>query len=160
MPQKKIIISTRNSRVWNWNELLEGFSRRKKKRRAPSKVYLAHREIARATITARVDYFAFVHGFEYGRIAIKDQKRCWGSCSAKQNLNFNYKLLFLPPELLDYIVVHELCHLRHLHHRSTFWEEVEKIIPEYKERILALRTIERTYGGSVARLSQLTKQNT
>ncbi len=133
--------------------------RKKKKKRNVSKVYLAHREIARATITARVQHFATEYGFEYGRIAIKDQKRCWGSCSAKQNLNFNYKLLFLPPELLDYIVVHELCHLRHLHHRPTFWEEVEKIMPEYRERILQLRTIERTYGGSVAKLSRLAEQN-
>ena len=132
---------------------------RKKVRRkkAPAKVYLAHRETARLVITARVKYFAELYDFSYGRIAVKDQKRCWGSCSTKKNLNFNYKLLFLPPDLLDYIVVHELCHLRHFHHQPAFWTEVEKIIPDYKERILALRAIERNYGSSVAKLGKLTK---
>lgn len=131
--------------------------KRKRKKRTPSKTYLAHREVARAVITSRVNYFASEYGFEYGRIAIKDQKRCWGSCSAKQNLNFNYKLLFLPSEIIDYIVVHELCHLRYLHHQPIFWEEVEKIMPEYKKRILQLRVIERTYGSSVQKLARLTK---
>lgn len=139
--------------------MLQILFKRRKIKRKPSKIYLNNREVAREIITSRVEYFATKYNFSYGRIAIKDQKRCWGSCSAKQNLNFNYKLLFLPPELLDYIVVHELCHLRHFHHKSTFWEEVEKIIPEYRERILQLRTIERTYGGSVSKLSQLAKQN-
>lgn len=122
--------------------------RQKKIAKKPSKVYLAHREVARALITDRVSHYATKYGFAYGRIAIKDQKRCWGSCSTKNNLNFNYKLIFLPTELLDYIVVHELCHLRHFHHRAEFWEEVGKIIPDYKDRVLQLRTIEHTYGSS------------
>jgi len=129
--------------------------RRAKKKSVPPKVYLAHRETARAVITGRVQHYASVYGFSYGRIAIKNQKRCWGSCSTKQNLNFNYKLLFLPVELLDYIVVHELCHLRHFHHQPAFWEEVEKIIPNYKERIQALRAIERNYGSSALKLAKL-----
>ena len=133
-------------------------SKRKKKVKKPSKIYLAHKENARTVIAARVNYFAVEHGFSYGRIAIRDQKRCWGSCSTKRNLNFNYKLLFLPFELLDYIVVHELCHLRHFHHRKEFWLEVEKIIPEYKERVSALRDIERTHGSSADKLIKLSKE--
>jgi predicted metal-dependent hydrolase len=124
--------------------------RRKKKK--PAVAYLKHKEHARAIITARVHHYATQEGFVFGRIAIKNQKRCWGSCSTKQNLNFNYKLAFLPLELIDYIVVHELCHLRHFHHRAEFWAEVESIIPEYKERIQTLRTIERTHGSSVDKL--------
>ncbi|MFN3188711.1 MAG: M48 family metallopeptidase [Candidatus Paceibacteria bacterium] len=126
-----------------------------RRKKSPSKVYLTHRETARFVITNRVNYFAELHNFEYGRIAIKDQKKCWGSCSTKKNLNFNYKLLFLPPELLDYIVVHELCHLRHFHHQPTFWAEVRKIIPDYKIRIQELRAIERDYGSSALRLAKL-----
>ena len=124
--------------------------RRKKKK--PALTYLKHKEYAREIITARVHHYAIQEGFVFGRIAIKNQKRCWGSCSTKQNLNFNYKLAFLPLELIDYIVVHELCHLRHFHHQAEFWAEVESIIPEYKERIQALRTIERTHGLSVEKL--------
>lgn len=126
----------------------------KKPKRAPAKVYLAHREEARSVITARVQYFAAEHGFLYGRIAIKDQKRCWGSCSAKRNLNFNYKLLFLPPEIRDYIVVHELCHLRQLNHGPLFWAEVETILPGYRQARSQLRTLEKTCGTSITALQR------
>lgn len=116
----------------------------RKRKKKPSATYLKHREYARAVITARVEYFAQQHNFTYGRIAIKNQRRCWGSCSAKQNLNFNYRLVFLPPEIIDYVVVHELCHLRHFHHRAEFWAEVEAILPNYQALLLALRAIEQT----------------
>jgi predicted metal-dependent hydrolase len=118
------------------------FMVRKRKKR-PSAMYLKHRKYARAVITARVKYFAGQYDFAYGRIAIKNQKRCWGSCSTKGNLNFNYKLVFLPSEIIDYIVVHELCHLRHFHHRAEFWAEVAVILPDYKTSLNALREIEK-----------------
>lgn len=138
--------------------MLQVLFRRKKRKRKPSKIYLDNREKARTIITSRVEHFAKEYDFSYGRITIKDQKRCWGSCSTKKNLNFNYKLIFLPAELLDYVVVHELCHLRHFHHRVTFWKEVEKIIPDYKKRVFALRSIECKYGSSATKLIQLTRQ--
>jgi len=127
------------------------FKHKKKRVRRPAKSYLAHRESARAIITQRVQHYADGFGFSYGRIAIKNQKRCWGSCSTKKNLNFNYKLAFLPIEILDYVVVHELCHLRHFHHGPSFWIEVERILPNYKERMMNLRYIERTSGAAFTR---------
>lgn len=93
--------------------------------------YLRHKEEARAFITERVAYWNSFYGFEHGRIAVKDTKRIWGSCSRKGNLNFSYALLFLPRELADYIVVHELCHLKEHNHSSRFWALVQKHQPDY-----------------------------
>ncbi|MCF7906626.1 M48 family metallopeptidase [Patescibacteria group bacterium] len=71
---------------------------------------------------------------EYKNIYIKNQKTIWGSCSSNKNLNFNYKIIYIPKELREYIIVHELCHLKEMNHSKKFWNEVEKIIPDYKER--------------------------
>ena len=93
--------------------------------------YLKHREEARGFLTERVAYWNKQYGFTYGRIAIKDTKRLWGSCSRKGNINFSYALLFLPRELADYVVVHELCHLAELNHSKQFWALVAQRLPEY-----------------------------
>ena len=82
----------------------------------------------------RVAHFAAILKVSYGRIAIRTQRTKWGSCSSKGNLNFNVLLMLAPPEVLDYIVVHELCHRKHLNHSAAFWAEVERIMPDYRER--------------------------
>lgn len=129
--------------------------RRRRARRVPAATYLAHKEIARAVLTERVRLFAPLVGVTPGRIAIRDTRRSWGSCSSKGNLNFNYKLLFLPACWRDYIVVHELCHLHHLNHSAAFWAEVARIMPDYRDRALALRQFERTHGTAVVVLQKV-----
>lgn len=89
---------------------------------------------ARLHIPERVAYFAKRMEVSYGRISIRHQKTRWGSCSGKGNLNFNCMLMAMPPEIQDYVVVHELCHLKEMNHSAKFWAEVEKILPDYKER--------------------------
>ena len=84
-------------------------------------------------IPERVEYFAKVIGVTYGKITIRNQKTRWGSCSSKGNLNFNCLLMLAPPEVLDYVVVHELCHRKQMNHSKAFWLEVEKVLPDYKE---------------------------
>jgi predicted metal-dependent hydrolase len=96
-------------------------------------------EQARVFITERVEDFSKRYNFSYNRIFIKSHKRRWGSCSAKKNLNFNYRLLFLPQKLADYIVVHELCHLKEMNHSKKFWQLVETIVPNHKNLQKELR---------------------
>lgn len=93
-----------------------------------------NRELARQRITRRVEYFAPQVGVTYNRIFIKEQKTRWGSCSSLGNLNFNWKLILLNEELLDYVVVHELAHRKQMNHSPTFWAEVERVLPDYRER--------------------------
>ena len=89
-------------------------------------------EQALEIITKRVEYYSKIINVTYGKITIRNQKSRWGSCSGKGNLNFNCLLMLAPSEVLDYVVVHELCHRKEMNHSSRFWAEVEKIIPDYK----------------------------
>ena len=91
-----------------------------------------NRETARIFVENRISYFNKFYNFEISRIAIKNQRRRWGSCSSKANLNFNYKIIFLEPQFSDYLIVHELCHLKEFNHSQKFWTLVEKTIPNYK----------------------------
>lgn len=95
--------------------------------------YLKYKEEARVFVRERVEYWNQFYRFEHGRIAIKNTKRTWGSCSAKGNLNFSFRLLFLPRELADYVVVHELSHLKEHNHSRAFWALVAVTLPNYKE---------------------------
>ena len=90
--------------------------------------------LARREIPVRVKYFAEQMGVTYGKITIRNQKTRWGSCSQIGNLNFNCHLMEMPTEILDYVVVHELCHRKQMNHSRLFWMEVEKVLPDYQVR--------------------------
>ena len=90
-------------------------------------------------IPTRVEYFAKIIGVTYGNITIRNQKTRWGSCSSKGNLNFNCLLMLAPPKVLDYVVVHELCHRKQMNHSKAFWAEVENGFPDYKKSIKWLK---------------------
>jgi len=83
-------------------------------------------------IPKRVKYFAPIVGVDYGSITIRNQKTRWGSCSSKGNLNFNCLLMLAPKEVIDYVVVHELCHRKEMNHSQAFWDEVQRVLPEYE----------------------------
>lgn len=89
---------------------------------------------AKRVIPPKVHKYAAIIGVTYGRITIRFQKSRWGSCSGKGNLNFNCLLMKAPDDIVDYVVVHELCHRKHMNHSPRFWAEVEKIIPDYREK--------------------------
>lgn len=103
--------------------------------------FLKNKEKAEATARERVKYFNNFYGFLYNKITVKNQKTRWGSCSKKGNLNFNYKIVYLNQEQADYLIVHELCHLKEFNHGPRFWELVSKTIPNYKKFKKELRKL-------------------
>jgi predicted metal-dependent hydrolase len=96
---------------------------------------LEHKKEALALINVRLTHFNTIYGLAWKNIAVKNLKTRWGSCSKAGNLNFSYKIIYLRPELADYLIVHELCHLGEFNHSPNFWKLVEKAVPDY----LALR---------------------
>jgi len=93
--------------------------------------YLKNKDAALKFAEERVAEFNRGYKFKFNKISIKDQKTRWGSCSRKGNLNYNYKLLLLPGHIADYIIVHELCHLKEFNHGKKFWSLVAKAVPDY-----------------------------
>ena len=91
-----------------------------------------YRNAARQRLEERVAFFRARTGGLYTSVTVRDQKTRWGSCSSRGTLSFNYRLIFAPPQVLDYVVVHELCHLTHMNHSKDFWNKVASVMPEYK----------------------------
>lgn len=122
--------------------------RRRKKTLASQKHYSEHKLRTRVLVEERIEYFKeqyrVKHGIDLipsGRIAIRNTVSRWGSCSIKGNLNFSYRLSLLPVHLSDYIIVHELCHLKEFNHGQGFWNLVELESPEYKSHREELKKI-------------------
>ena len=93
--------------------------------------YLKNKDEALVFVSQRMEYFNKKYNFKFNKVNIKNQKTRWGSCSKKGNLNFNYKILLLSKNIADYIIVHELCHLKEFNHSHKFWNLVAKVIPNY-----------------------------
>lgn len=104
-----------------------------------SKELSALKRKARELIEPLLEDYSEIMGVSYGQVAIRAQKTRWGSCSGKKNLNFNCLLALCPEAVIRYVVVHELCHLRHMNHSKAFWEEVEEYMPDYKTHRAWLR---------------------
>lgn len=102
--------------------------------------YELYKEKALEMVTERLAVLNKTHyRFKFNKVAIKSQKTRWGSCSRTQNLNFNYKILFLTPKMRDYIMIHELCHLKEFNHSSRYWRLVAKAMPDYLKLIEELK---------------------
>ena len=91
-----------------------------------------YRKTARTKFEQRVAYYHKITGGHFTSITIRDQKSRWGSCSSSGTLSFNYRLIFAPAIVLDYVVVHELCHLTHMNHSKDFWNMVAAVMPDYQ----------------------------
>jgi len=103
--------------------------------------YYNYKARARELVQESIQKINMHYNFKYNKIFIRNQKTRWGSCSSKGNLNFSYKLALIPNHLLEYIVVHELCHLKEMNHGPNFWRLVEETVPDYKEARRELRSI-------------------
>ena len=102
--------------------------------RAERRAIGAYKTRARELALRHAVEYARHYGVAYKKIAIRAQRKRWGSCSRTGNLSFNYKIALLPRALAEYVIVHEICHLVHFNHSPVFWGLVEKTIPDYKER--------------------------
>jgi predicted metal-dependent hydrolase len=98
-----------------------------------------YRRLARDAVSETAEHESRRLGLTYRAIGIGDQRTLWGSCSPRGRLSFSWRLMLAPREVLDYVVVHELCHLRHAHHRRSFWQMVEAAYPGYREQERWLR---------------------
>lgn len=92
-----------------------------------------YRQKAEEVIHDRLQHYNEIYGFKYNKVTLRNQQTRWGSCSSKGNLNFNWRLIMAPIEVIDYVVVHELCHLKEMNHSRRFWALVEKTFPDHKK---------------------------
>ncbi|MFC1865943.1 M48 family metallopeptidase [Chloroflexota bacterium] len=97
------------------------------------------KEKARTILVKRLYYLAAKNGFSYNRVFIRNQKTRWGSCSSKNNISLNMKLVILPEELIDYVILHELVHTKKKNHSKDFWTEMDKLVEHSKEMRSRLR---------------------
>ncbi|OIO30827.1 hypothetical protein AUJ77_01625 [Candidatus Nomurabacteria bacterium CG1_02_43_90] len=109
------------------------------------KDYLENKDRALTLVTDRVRFYNQTLGYSFNKIFIKNQKTRWGSCSSKKNLSLNYKIVFLSQKHQDYIIVHEMCHLKEFNHSKKFWALVEETLPDYLETKKELRNYELFY---------------
>jgi len=109
------------------------------------KHYAEHKEAARDLCHERLAHYNQHYSLHFNRVAIRNTRSRWGSCSSKKNLNFNYRILFLEPALQDYLIVHELCHLQEMNHAPQFWALVAQQVPDYKQKIKQLRAAEKEF---------------
>lgn len=119
----KIIVHTSETNGSTHREVLEKYLRKE----------------AKSAIIHCADRFCNQLGIEYKRISVKDQKSRWGSCSSKKNLNFNWRLVLAPNEVMEYVVAHEVAHLKHMNHSQSFWSCVEELYPSYKSSVRWLK---------------------
>lgn len=139
VPQAQIEQFVKEKAAWI-EKSLEKVKKRREERANFNREKLSMEDIhklanqALEVIPSKVAHYAQKIGVTYNRITIRNQRSRWGSCSAKGNLNFNCLLMLTPEGVQDYVVVHELCHRKEMNHSDRFWNEVEKVMPDYKER--------------------------
>ena len=96
-------------------------------------------DAAKDQLASRLAELAEQHGFSYNKVTFRQQKTRWGSCSAKNNISLNLRLASLPDKLSDYVILHELVHVRIKNHGALFWQELQRLMPDAKERALSLK---------------------
>lgn len=121
----KAMVNVENSKIYVYRSDLNNY-----KHNVILEKYL--KEFAKKKIVNRTAVLAKRHGFKFNRISVRDQSSRWGSCSSLKNLNFNWRLIFAPSEVMDYVIIHELAHTKQMNHSQKFWDLVEEKMPRWK----------------------------
>jgi len=103
---------------------------------------LWHKKQARRIFRERAEFWAHELGVKFRRLVLSNARRQWGSCSAHNDVRLNWRLILAPPDLLDYVIVHELCHVKHKNHSAQFWHMVDAAMPDWKARRRRLRALD------------------
>ena len=125
-----------------WQVLLAGhINPQQRAKHIKEKMLKWYREQAKEVLGGRIFHYSRIIGLGPQRIAVRSQKRIWGNCDTRtQTINLNWQIILTPLSVIDYIVVHELCHLKVPNHSQRFWREVKNILPQYKESVTVVKT--------------------
>ena len=134
MPEKEIKRFLEQRRYWIYKQTKKTLAEKENRIHRSEAELKKLKEQARMVLTEKTDYYKSIIGVEYKRLRIGDQKTRWGSCSSKATISYNWRLVLMPEEIMDYVVVHELCHLLEMNHSEFFWNHVSDVIPDYKVR--------------------------
>lgn len=140
-PEKMALEFLERKRPWLFQAVEKVNQRQKKRKEAQAACpeiteaeEQAYRRQAKAILTQKADVYAKRMGVTYEKLMVKDQKTRWGSCSAKGNLNFNWRIVLAPEPVTDYVVIHELAHRIHMNHSAAFYQTIEAIMPDYRRQ--------------------------
>lgn len=133
MKEREIERFLRQKRYWIYKQTKRILEQGESVQRSDAEIHIL-REKARKVLTGRTDYYKQLLDVEYRRLRIGDQKTRWGSCSSKGTISYNWRLVLMPEKIMDYVVVHELCHLLEMNHSAKFWKRVSEVLPDYKDR--------------------------
>lgn len=139
MPVREADLFVENHKDWILSRLAAYEAQKANKRVYSEEERRKGKNLAKRVLEQKCEWFAAQMSVTYGTISVREQKTRWGSCSAKGNLNFNWKLVLMPEEILDYVVVHELAHRKEMNHSPAFWSIVEQYVPDYKEKRIWLK---------------------
>jgi len=134
MPDREIEHFLKQKRYWIYKQTKHVLEDTQKRVERSEKEVKVLKERARKVLTEKTDYYKCLLGVDYQRIRIGDQRTRWGSCSTRGTISYNWHLILMPDRIMDYVVVHELCHLLEMNHSERFWRRVEAVLPDYENR--------------------------
>lgn len=134
MKEAEIERFLRQRRYWIYKQTKRALAEKKcRVERTPEEIGLL-KEKARKRLLEKTEYYKTVIGVDYKKLRIGSQKTRWGSFSSSGTISYNWKLILMPEEIMDYVVVHELCHILEMNHSRAFWEQVGRVLPDYRDR--------------------------
>ncbi len=134
-PVNQVKAFVESKRSWIIEQLAQtkNIQSRRRERELTDKEVISYKKLAREVFASKLEKYAKEMGLTYNSFRIKEQKTRWGSCSSKGNINLNWRLIQAPEEVINYVIVHELAHLRYMNHSHEFWQLVSQYSPDYQK---------------------------